>query len=139
MKTESFNIYILDPDLRVEWLKCHARAARWKEEILLLEEEMRQAIQFCVWKANWWETQAQCRTSIPSHLADGIAAYATEHADTEHRWFTSWFNSWLPIRQWAKLVLERYLQGQEDIIDVAVLEVDIEGDDDDDEYLFNVD
>ena len=100
---------------------------------------MHQAIQFCVWKANWWETQAQCWTSIPSHLADGIAAYATEHADTKHHQFTSWFNSWLPIWQRAKLVLERYLQGQEDIIDVAVLEVDIEGDDDDDEYLFNVD
>ena len=27
--------------------------------------------------------QGHHRTSIPSHLAEGIAAYATEHADTE--------------------------------------------------------
>lgn len=100
---------------------------------------MRRALQFCVWKVNWWETQAQRRTSIPSHLTEGIAAYATEHADTERRRLTSWSESWLPIRQRSKLVLERYLKGQEDIIDVAVLEVEIEGDDDDDEYLFNVD
>jgi hypothetical protein len=36
------------------------------------------------------------------------------------------------------LVLEAYLKDQEDTADVAVLEVEIEGDDDDDEYLFNL-
>ena len=100
---------------------------------------MRRAIQFCNWKVNWWETQAHSRASIPSHLAEGIAAYATEHADTERRRLTSWSSSWWAIRQRAKLVLESYLKGQEDTIDTAVLVVEIEGDDDDDEYPFNVD
>ena len=88
---------------------------------------------------DWWEKQAHRRSSIPSHLAEGIAAYATEHAATERRRFTSWSNSWSTIRQRAKLVLEAYLKDQEDTVDVAVLEVEIEGDDDDDEYLFNLD
>jgi hypothetical protein len=88
---------------------------------------------------NWWEKQAHRRISIPSHLAEGIAAYATEHAATERRRCTSWSNSWSTIRKRAKLVLEAYLKDQEDTMDVAMLEVEIEGDDDDDEYLFNLD
>ncbi len=100
---------------------------------------MRRAIQFCAWKMKWWEKQARRRISIPSHLAEGITAYATEHAATERRWLTSWSSSWLAIRQQAKLVLETYLKDQEDTIDVAVLEVEIERDDDDDESLFDLD
>lgn len=100
---------------------------------------MRRAIQFCTWKMNWWEKQARRRISIPSHLTEGITAYATEHAATERRRLTSWSSSWSAIRQRAKLVLETYLKDQEDTMDVAVLEVEIEGDDDDDETLFNLD
>jgi hypothetical protein len=33
--------------LRVEWAKAKARAARWEEEVVLLDEEMRRVIQFC--------------------------------------------------------------------------------------------
>ena len=83
---------------------------------------------------NWWEKQAHHRILIPSHLAEGIAAYATEHC-----WCTSWSNSWSTIQKRAKLVLEVYLKDQEDTMDVAMLEVEIEGDDGDDEYLFNLD
>jgi hypothetical protein len=87
----------LGPDLHIEWLKCCTRAARWNEEILLLEEEMHRAIQFCAWKMNWWEKQAHCQISIPSHLAEGIAAYATEQATMEHCQLTSWSSSWSAI------------------------------------------
>jgi len=102
---------------------------------------MRRAIQFCTWKVNWWETQAHRRTTIPSHLDEGISAYATEHADIERHRLISWSNSWWAIRQRANLVLERHLKGQEDMIDVTVLEVEIEGDDhdNDDESPFHVD
>ena len=106
---------------------------------MLLEEEMCRAIQFCAWKVNWWEKQAHRRTLIPSHLTEGITAYANEHAATEHCRLTSWSSTWLSIRQRARLVLERYLKDQEDTMDVTVLEVEIEGDDDDDESLFNLD
>ena len=36
----------MESDLRVEWLKCRARASRWKEEIQLVEEEMRRSLEF---------------------------------------------------------------------------------------------
>ena len=109
---------------------------------MLLEEEMRRAIQFCAWKVNWWEKQAHCRTlsgPIPSYLAEGITAYAIEHAATERHRLTSWLSIWSSIRQRARLVLERHLKDQEDTMDVTVLEVEIEGDDDDEESLFNLD
>ena len=123
----------------MEWLKCRARAARWREEILLLEEEMRRTIQFCVWKMKWWNNQVHRRTSLPSHLAEGITAYATEQAATERRRLTSWSSSWTAIRQRAKLILERCLKDQEDTMDVILLEVEIEGDDVNDESLLNLD
>ena len=63
-KSKQSNILTIDPDLRVEWLKCRARATRWKEEIMLLEEEMHRAIQFCAWKVNWWDKQAHLRNLI---------------------------------------------------------------------------
>lgn len=88
---------------------------------------------------NWWEKQAHRRISIPSHLAEGITAYATEHAATERRRLTSWSSSWSAIQQQAKLVLETYLKDQEDTTGVAMLEVEIEGDGDDDESLFDFD
>ncbi|KAF8230324.1 hypothetical protein L208DRAFT_1282617, partial [Tricholoma matsutake] len=86
-----------DTDLCIEWLKCHARAAKWKEEIQLLEEEMRQATRFCAWKGNWWDKQAHHQTSILSHLTKGLATYATENAATECHQLLSWSNSWVAI------------------------------------------
>jgi len=110
---------------------------------MLLEEEMRQAVQFCAWKVKWWEKQGHHRTSnasIPLHLAEGITAYAAENAATERRRLTSWASSWLAIQQQAQLVLEKYLKDQEDTTNVTVLEVEVEGDDDDDdEFPFNFD
>jgi len=106
---------------------------------MLLEEEMRWAIQFCAWKVNWWDKQAHLRDSVLPHLAEGITAYATEQAATERRRIASWSHSWFAIRQQAKLVLETHLKDQEDTTDLTILEVEIEGDDDDDEHLFNLD
>ena len=88
---------------------------------------------------NWWKKQARRRISVSSHLTEGITAYALEHAATEHHRLTSWSDSWSAIQQRAKLVLETYLKDQEDTMDIAVLEVEIEGDNDDDETLFDLD
>ena len=117
-------------ELRVEWLKCRARAARWKEEIELLEEEMRHAIQFCVWKANWWEEQAGHRTLVSAHLAEGIAAYAAENATAERRRLLSWSSHWEAVRQRARLVLENHLSGNEEGGPMGALEIEIKDEDD---------
>jgi hypothetical protein len=125
-------------DLRVEWLKCRARAARWKEEIELVEEEMRRAIQFCAWKANWWEEQAGRRTLVSAHLAEGIAAYAAENATAERRRLLSWSSHWEVVRQRARLVLQNHLNNNEDGGEMGALEIEIE-DEDDEALIFDLD
>lgn len=122
---------LLETDLRVEWLKCRARAARWKEEIQLIDEEMRRALDFCSWKVRWWERQAHHRTTVLPHLQEGLVAYAAENAATERRRLMSWSNAWAPVRQRAVHVLENHLKGREDAAALTVLDVEIEVDESD--------
>ncbi|KAF8219434.1 hypothetical protein L208DRAFT_1209023, partial [Tricholoma matsutake] len=70
------------------------RAARWKEEIQLLKEEMWHTLQFCAWKSNWWREQAGCWTQLSSHLTEGLVAYAIKQVTAEHQHIISWSNSW---------------------------------------------
>jgi hypothetical protein len=124
-------------DLCVEWLKCRARAARWKEEIQLIEEEMRRALTFCSWKVKWWEQQAHRRTAVSPHLQEGILAYATENAAMERRRFMLWSDAWAPVRQRAAQVLESYLKDREDIATLTMLDVEVDADDCDDDLVAN--
>ncbi|KAF8815333.1 hypothetical protein BYT27DRAFT_7214061 [Phlegmacium glaucopus] len=57
--------------LRVEWCKARARAHRWQEECLLLNEEM----------SNWWRSLAAATTERPNVLQSGKIAYADRQAD----------------------------------------------------------
>jgi hypothetical protein len=52
MREEEFNDH-----MRVEWAKARARVMRWKEELLLVQEEMRRVLEYHKWKAAWWRTQ----------------------------------------------------------------------------------
>jgi hypothetical protein len=112
---------LLETDLRVKWLKCHARAARWKEEILLIDEEMRRALEFCSWKVKWWEQQAHRRTTVLSYLREGLVAYATQNAATERRRLMAWSDAWAPVRQRAAQVLESHLKDREDSAGLTML------------------
>ncbi|KAF8867585.1 hypothetical protein BD779DRAFT_1413196, partial [Infundibulicybe gibba] len=58
-----------------------ARAYRWKEEVLLLEEEMRCTLTYCWWKACWWATQGEQRCTGNAYLDEGLKAYATQQAN----------------------------------------------------------
>ncbi|KAJ8697361.1 hypothetical protein PTI98_004171 [Pleurotus ostreatus] len=57
--------------LRVEWVKARARAERWREEVLLLEEEMRRAIAYCCWKAEHWENVSHIKLSDDASVQEG--------------------------------------------------------------------
>jgi hypothetical protein len=124
---------LTESDLRVKWLKCRARAARWKEEIQLIEEEMRRALDFCSWKVKWWEEQAHRRTSVSPHLREGLVAYSIENATTERRRLLSWSNAWAPVRQRAAQVLENHLKDREDAAALTMLDVEVEADECDDD------
>jgi hypothetical protein len=73
-----------DDILRVEWAKSRARAARCREEVLLLKEEMRRTIAFLDWKTKWWMDRQGARTNVTSkELREGLDAYAEVQADLQ--------------------------------------------------------
>ncbi|KAJ3503439.1 hypothetical protein NLJ89_g8431 [Agrocybe chaxingu] len=68
-----------DDILRSEWAKSRARAARGKEEVLLLREEMRRVLQFLEWKAQWWLQRAALHTGDKAQM-EALQAYAHAQA-----------------------------------------------------------
>ena len=72
-----------DDILRAEWAKSRACAARCREEILLLREEMRRVLVFLEWKSSWWLDHMNLRVDIASDLAEGLQAYAQAQGDLQ--------------------------------------------------------
>ncbi|KAK7450187.1 hypothetical protein VKT23_013070 [Stygiomarasmius scandens] len=70
---------VLYDGLRVEWCKTYARVKRWREEILLLQEEMRRCLVTLEWQAEQWEQRANIDTFEGERL-EGSSAYAFEQA-----------------------------------------------------------
>ncbi|KAJ3500804.1 hypothetical protein NLJ89_g9630 [Agrocybe chaxingu] len=68
-----------DDILRSEWAKSRARAARAKEEVLLLREEMRRVLQFLEWKAKWWLGRAEFRSDDKARM-EALQGYALAQA-----------------------------------------------------------
>ena len=67
--------------LRVQWCRTRARAMRWSEEVLLVQEEMRRVLDFMSWYADWWTSHAAFPSIHDPELAEGLTAYATKQAD----------------------------------------------------------
>ena len=65
-------------NMQVEWVKARARMMRWKEEVLIIQEEMRRVLSYQQWKAAWWKE----RISIHSDpaITSGISGYAHKQA-----------------------------------------------------------
>ena len=72
-----------DDILRAEWAKSRARAARCREEVLLLREEMRRVLAFLEWKSSWWLDRENLRVDITNDLAEGLKAYAQTQSDLQ--------------------------------------------------------
>ncbi|KAG2365204.1 hypothetical protein BDR07DRAFT_1449868 [Suillus spraguei] len=93
--------------VRVEWCKSCARALCWAEEVDLLQEEMRQVLQFFNWQANWWKGQgvlqvyesAPCNGEEPGTAArdEGLRAYASQQANIRHRLAAHFRSIWAPF------------------------------------------
>jgi hypothetical protein len=90
---------------------------RWKEELVLVEEEMCCCLQFCEWKAKQWEgmqdsrvcTESATKVASTSALQEGLKAYALEHAFTEQWRAKRWEGHWEVLRFRAVEVLEAKL------------------------------
>ncbi|KAF8228023.1 hypothetical protein L208DRAFT_1404560 [Tricholoma matsutake] len=67
--------------LHLEWCKACARAHRWHEECLLLEEEMQQVQESFMWEIEAWKRRANDAWSHADGNQDGQAAYALCQVD----------------------------------------------------------
>ncbi|KAJ7620530.1 hypothetical protein DFH06DRAFT_1273758 [Mycena polygramma] len=106
----------------MDWLKARARAMRWREELILLEEEMRRSIASAEYVAQRWEERATERVSsgepMVLELAEGLAGYACEHAATAVRRAEVITAKWKEAREKGYLVLQGLDSGE--LVDVLV-------------------
>ncbi|KAJ7702934.1 hypothetical protein B0H16DRAFT_1347222 [Mycena metata] len=125
-----------DPDeaelveaLRVEWCKAYARMRRWREDVVLVEEEMRRTIEYGYWASVEWLARANARTNRggSEELEEGLVAYAFEQADREDRTCGKLTADWAAIRAKGRAYLANEVVAGEHVI------VDIVGDEDADD------
>jgi hypothetical protein len=119
--------------IHVEWVKARARAERWQEEVILLEEEMRRVLEFWQWKAGWWENQPSRRGTDLEMLTEGLLAYATEQAETERVRAQLWAEKWAPVRARAHEALKDHLDDVADEMGGLFQEIEVELDLEDDD------
>ena len=82
--------------MRVEWAKARAHMVRWKEEFLLVQEEMRRIIEYLNWKAAWWRERSTLRTHTDTTVSSGISGYANKQAAICSRIAEQCARYWLP-------------------------------------------
>ncbi|TFK60900.1 hypothetical protein BDN72DRAFT_778834, partial [Pluteus cervinus] len=68
----------LQDDLRIEWCKSRARAKRWQEEVLLLQEEMKRVLMFFETEVQVWRSRAEYQKGTDD--GDGRHAYACQQS-----------------------------------------------------------
>ncbi|KAH9482659.1 hypothetical protein JR316_0004759 [Psilocybe cubensis] len=88
--------------LRIEWCHNRARAMRWSEEIVLLQEEMRRTLAFFEWQANWW---TNCGGSL-EHVQDkvtkeGLVAYRQRQAALRLTLRDRFAENWKDVSSWV--------------------------------------
>ncbi|KDR74714.1 hypothetical protein GALMADRAFT_70522 [Galerina marginata CBS 339.88] len=72
-----------DDIVRSEWAKSRARAARSREEVMLLKEEMRCVLKYLEWKSDWWKKRGEMRSEVSRELKEGLHAFAASQADVQ--------------------------------------------------------
>ncbi|KAL0565932.1 hypothetical protein V5O48_016083 [Marasmius crinis-equi] len=112
--------------LRSEWCKARALSRRAREEIRLVEEEMRRSIEYCLYMEEWWKKQADRRADVPEALQEGLRAYAAENASTERKRSLRWTNTWFKTRERAKVILRHLSDPTADAALPALSQLEVE-------------
>ncbi|KAJ3964320.1 hypothetical protein EV361DRAFT_70089 [Lentinula raphanica] len=89
---------VLEEGIRVEFCKTHARAKRWEEEVVLVEEEMRRCTTSLEARARVWDERMNFEGPRADGMdliqREGIRAYAASQADVyrrlKHRFIRLW-------------------------------------------------
>ncbi|KAJ7257694.1 hypothetical protein C8J57DRAFT_1436922 [Mycena rebaudengoi] len=80
--------------LRIEWAKARARCMRWREEVDLLEEEMRRIVQFLMWRSDWWRQQIGRKGLVDGAQLEGETAYALRQSAFQTALASSFTAKW---------------------------------------------
>jgi len=83
--------------MRSEWAQTRARMCRWKEEFLIIQEEMRRVLEFFGWRSTWWLDQANRRINLDPSIKSGIVAYAHKQSSLCLRMAARCARYWLPV------------------------------------------
>ncbi|KAJ7292244.1 hypothetical protein C8J57DRAFT_1445287 [Mycena rebaudengoi] len=83
--------------LRIEWAKARARCMRWREEVDLLEEEMRRVVQFSMWRSEWWKDQVGQKGLDKGAQLEGETAYALRQSAFQAALATNFSAKWAQL------------------------------------------
>ena len=86
----------LNDCMHVEWAKSRACMMQWKEELLLVQEEMWQVLAYHKWKARWWHTWSALQSHDDVSILSGISGYVHKQAMICKHMATESACYWLP-------------------------------------------
>jgi hypothetical protein len=94
---------------------------RWREDVVLVEEEMRRTLESGRFMAGVWATRATARMEgAGRELKEGLAAYAQEQVDREERTCAMLERKWEGIRRKG----QQYLRGEVVASEAVVVDLD---------------
>ncbi|KAJ7306865.1 hypothetical protein DFH08DRAFT_720597 [Mycena albidolilacea] len=103
--------------LRVEWCKAYARMRRWHEDVVLVEEEMRQTIEYGYWSAHEWVRRAgMWAGTVEGEILEGLTAYAREQERREIITCEELTANWARIRERGRAFLAKELAPGDDVV-----------------------
>jgi hypothetical protein len=97
---------------------------RWKEEVLLLHEEMRRVAAFLEWQASWWVERGGAYTGVDATHTEGLRAYGYRQASVRQGIHAHFVAKW----QWVS----KYMATGKGGTDLEVVENEIIDSDDED-------
>ncbi|KAI5895150.1 uncharacterized protein SCHCODRAFT_01087923, partial [Schizophyllum commune H4-8] len=88
--------YINTTAVRVEWAKARARSERWREEVMLLEEEMQRVLRHLAWTGQEWAQRADALPTRDAYMCHGLRAYALRQRAIVEAVARSFRERWMP-------------------------------------------
>jgi hypothetical protein len=83
--------------MRSEWAQTRACMCRWKEELLIIQEEMRRVLAYFEWRSAWWLEKANRRLNLESSVQSGVVAYAHKQSALCLQMAARYAVYWLPV------------------------------------------
>lgn len=92
---------------------------------------MRRVLEFCGWKARWWDERVNCGRDVTMELAEGLHTYVLAQAARERKWVTMWREKWAAVHEWVTIVMQDHIV---DAVELVPLEVELDDELQEDEY-----